>query len=70
MKYEKEIKRIFSDFHENWMSEQERAEFDATMMSKYGETISKALQDGVNKGYPLEYQMAIVHRVLKKELGK
>lgn len=68
MKFEKEILEILSKFQEDWMDKSDREEFNSIMLGMHGENLSKAIQEGLDKGHPLEYQMEYI-RLMFLESG-
>ena len=66
MKYEKEINQMLKDlFYEEWMSEEDFAEFKQEFLKQSGITMKKLdheVQVGVDNGISVEDQMEISKR--------
>ena len=69
VKYHQQINTMLKDiFYEDWMDEQDWAEFLEEVQSVTGigfEKLSKDIEEGVKNGYSVETQMKLIKQVLK-----
>ena len=67
--YETEILELLSEFHEPWVNEQEKAEFDELMLEHVGgiEKISDEIHVGVCNGYTVDFQMKMARKLFEQD---
>ena len=63
LKHEPLIKRIFADLHEPWMSEHEKASFDAHMMKTVGADLDAQIESAASLGITYDQQQSIIRAV-------
>jgi len=66
MKYEKEIKTIFSLFYDDWMDEDDKANMDHHLLKYIGKTIEELSEDidtGIKNGYSIKDQLNIIYKL-------
>jgi hypothetical protein len=67
IKYEKEIDKILSWFHEDWMNEDDKKELNNILLEEIGlsyESLSNDIEKGVNNGFSVEKQLSYIIKIL------
>lgn len=65
LKYEDEIRSLFSIQHEWWMDDDDKRDLDKMLIDLFGERFDRDIQTGIDNGHSLEFQMALCKKMLK-----
>ncbi len=61
MKYQAEVKEMIKELcsgsFEDWMDDSDKKEMVSIMTENYSQVLSDSIQEGVDLGFPLEFQM-------------
>jgi len=70
MKHELAINKMFELLYEPWMNEEDKAYIKTEVLKQLKvtmEQLDEELEIGVKNGYPIEFQLELIRRILKKE---
>ena len=65
--YEKEIKKLFSSMHEDWMDDEDKDAFDSEMLKLMGgiDKVNRDIRTGVENGFTVEFQLNLLKRAIR-----
>lgn len=69
MKHEDAINKIFDCLYEPRMTDEDKSFIKEEMFKRLGVTIEQLdeeLETGVQNGYPVEFQLELIRRILKR----
>jgi len=67
MKYQKELDEMFSYFHESWMDENDKENFNKDILKEMNTTMEGLdimFEQGVEKGYSIETQLSLAKQLI------
>lgn len=69
MKYEPEIMKLLEDsFRDEWMNDEDWAEFLRIFLAKMSlQELEETIEIGVRNGYSLEFQLRLIHDLIKSD---